>query len=174
MPGRITLFSLLVVSCGSTPVAPLPQDGATYFPDAEWRRASPAQVHLDGSRLDALVSRLQTNQIPGIHSLLVVKQGYLAIEEYFNGWNAQLVHTLQSDTKSVTSLLVGIAIDRGMIPSVDRTVTSLFPEYPDLQHLDAWKQAMTLRFDRRRTGNLVHRGAPWASAHGWRPQPPPS
>jgi len=139
------MLAAALCGCGVDPVAPVPQDGATYWPDGEWRRARPAAVQLDEGRLDALVDRLRNNRIPGINALIVVRQGYLAVEEYFNGGSASQVHTLQSVTKSVTSLLVGIAVSRGVIPSLDRPVISFFPEYSDLANLDDLKRGMTLR-----------------------------
>jgi CubicO group peptidase (beta-lactamase class C family) len=138
------LMALALTGCRADSVAPVPQDGAVYWPGVEWRRARPAAVHLDEERLERLVGRLRDNRIPDINSLIVVRQGWLAVEEYFNGGSASQLHTLQSVTKSVTSLLVGIAVGRGAIPSIDRTVISFFPEYPDLANLDSWKRAMTL------------------------------
>ncbi len=41
------------------------------------------------------------------------------LEEYFQGWNAERLHTLQSVTKSFTSALIGIAIEQGAIESVE-------------------------------------------------------
>jgi CubicO group peptidase (beta-lactamase class C family) len=82
----------------------LPRDGATYWPSATWRTAAPGQVGLDAARLDALVQRLRSNAISGLHSLVIVRHGYVAVEEYFNGSAASQVHTMQSVTKSVTSL----------------------------------------------------------------------
>jgi CubicO group peptidase (beta-lactamase class C family) len=67
------------------------------------------------------------------------------VEEYFNGSSAAAVHTLQSVTKSVTSLLVGIAVGQAAVASISGTVTSFFPEYTDVANMDSWKQAMTLR-----------------------------
>src|SRR5689334_2422747 len=62
-------------------VEQLPRDGATYWPSAaEWRRAEPAQVGLDAQRLAALVQSIHTNTIPGLHSLVVVRHGYVAVE----------------------------------------------------------------------------------------------
>ncbi len=140
-----TLFVLAALFACATPVEPVPQDGASYWPGADWRRAAPDQVGIDGKRMDDLVARLRDNRIPGVHSLVIVGQGYLAVEEYFNGSSREAVHTLQSVTKSVTSLLLGIAIGQGAVPDVTRPVTGFFPEYSDLHNLDARKQAMTLR-----------------------------
>jgi CubicO group peptidase (beta-lactamase class C family) len=136
---------LFLAGCGSAPLAPVPADGVGYWPGAKWRRAAPEQVGIDGARMADLVGRLRGNRIPGIHSLLLVRQGYLAVEEYFNGSDGTQLQTLQSVTKSVTSLLLGIAVGQGAVRSVAQPVTSFFPEYADLRNLDARKQAMTLR-----------------------------
>src|ERR1043166_5998555 len=140
-----TLLLIALAGCGPPPVEPVPQDGATYWPAAEWRRALPAQVGLDPGRIAGLVARLRGNQSPSIHSLLVVRQGFRAVEEYFNGSTAESVHTLQSVTKSVTSLLLGIAVEQGAVTSIDSPVIGFFPEYPDLLNLDDRKRSMTLR-----------------------------
>src|ERR1051325_4318434 len=99
-----SLALFLLAGCGSTPVEPAPVDGAAYWPAAEWRRGTPEQVGPAAGRIAGLVERLRGNQIPSIHSLLVVRQGYLAVEEYFNGSTAGAGHTLPSVPKSGTAL----------------------------------------------------------------------
>ena len=124
-------------------VEQLPRDGATYWPGATWRSADPAQVGLDGSRLGALVARLRSNTIPGLHSLIVVRQGYVAVEEYFNGSTASQVHTMQSVTKSVTSLVTGIAIGEGALTTATR-IFDLLPTYDTLVRGDERKRGVTV------------------------------
>jgi CubicO group peptidase (beta-lactamase class C family) len=92
-----------------------------------------------------LVKRIRRNSISGIDSLLIVRNGYLVSESYFNGWGRDDLHTLQSDTKSITSLLVGIARQQGLISSIDQKVLSFFPEYDRIKKLDERKAAMSLR-----------------------------
>jgi len=139
--------SLGLVACGRglfpETDTPVPDDGAAYWPSAEWRTATPAAVGLDARRLGDLVGRLQSNRIPGFHSLVIVRYGYVGVNEYFNNAQPTLPHTLQSVTKSVTSLLVGIAVDQGKISRLDGPVIDYFPEYPNLQNLDARKAAMS-------------------------------
>ena len=60
---------------------------------------------------------------------------------YYQGTD---LHTMQSVTKSVTSALIGIAIRRGEIASVDVPVMDFLGGY-DIANLDQWKRAMTLR-----------------------------
>src|SRR5687768_7358920 len=121
----------------------LPRDGVTYWPGDSWRTASPAQVGLDPTRLNALVDRLATNSIPGIHSLIVVRHGYVAVEQYFNGSNAPQVHTMQSVSKSVTSLVTGIAIAEGKL-STSTKIFDLLPQYDTLIRGDERKRAVTI------------------------------
>jgi CubicO group peptidase (beta-lactamase class C family) len=126
------------------PVEQLPRDGVSYWPDTAWRTARAAAVGLDEGVLDALVSRLRENAVPGIHGLVIVRHGYVVTEEYFNGSRRSDVHTMQSVTKSVTSLLIGAAVDQGKLRVTDR-VLSHFPEYAELEAMDERKRAVTVR-----------------------------
>lgn len=54
-----------------------------------------------------------------VHSVLLVKDGQLIIEEYFKQHPAAEQHDLRSMTKSIRSILIGIAIDRGFIDNVN-------------------------------------------------------
>ena len=136
---------LLLQGCSGTELteAISTDDGSAYWPADQWRRARPQDVGLDGERLDGLVSRIRENRPAGIHGLVVVRRGYLVIDEYFNGSSAGAVHTMQSVSKSVTSLLTGIAVDQGEL-AINLPVIGFFPEYGELQHLDARKRALTV------------------------------
>ena len=117
--------------------APFPKDG--------WPTSSPVEQGLDPALLAELVQKIRTGEhYPEIHSLLVVKNGYLVVEEYFDGWNAERLHTLQSVSKSFTSAVVGIAIERGAIRGVEEKVLDFFPERKDIQNLDPRKRGMTV------------------------------
>lgn len=120
------------------------QGPADYFPTDTWRTSSPEEQGLDKKRLKKLVKRIRRNSISGIDSLLIVRNGYLVSESYFNGWNSDDLHTLQSDTKSITSLLVGIARQQGLISSIDQRVVGFFPEYHKIKKLDDRKADMSL------------------------------
>lgn len=122
-----------------------PQDGGNYYPTSQWRTSSPSEQGLDAKILKRLVKRIRKNKIAAIDSLLVVRNGYLVVDEYFNGSRPDDLHTLQSDTKSVTSLLIGIAAQQGMISSLDQKVLGFFPEYRRIRNVDDLKSAMTLR-----------------------------
>jgi len=149
---RNLAFALtLCAACASGGVTDQPpvqtDDGLAYWPaaDSNWRVARPQDVAMDRSRIDALVRRIRRGDIRSVHSLLIVRHGYLVTEQYFNGSSREDVHTMQSVSKSVTSLLVGIALDQHKISSVDESFLAQFPEYTDLQNLDDRKRAMKIR-----------------------------
>jgi len=75
--------------------------------------------------LEAGIPELADSQ--GVFSLLVVRNGVLVVERYFNDATAGQSREIASASKSVMSALVGIAIDRGFIESVDETLDSLLP-----------------------------------------------
>ncbi|MEW5915790.1 MAG: serine hydrolase [Gemmatimonadota bacterium] len=138
----------LAAACGggSTPVdvTPVPRDGATYVPQGDWRVAEPEQVGIDASAIARLTRHLASNEIRGLSSLLIVREGYLVTERYFNGSSRDDVHTMQSVSKSVTSLVTGIAVDHGRVDPEARVFTIL-PAYGDLAASDTRKQSVTLR-----------------------------
>jgi CubicO group peptidase (beta-lactamase class C family) len=118
----------------------------TPWPTQSWPRSSPGEQGLDPASLDRLVATIRANEkIRNIHSLLVVRNGFLVLEEYFAGHDAVELHTLQSVSKSFTSALVGIAIDEGGIEGVEERVVSFFPELEEeIDNLDDRKRRMTL------------------------------
>ncbi|GMR12216.1 MAG: serine hydrolase [Gemmatimonadota bacterium] len=82
--------------------------------------------------------------IPGMRSFLVSEGGELLEERYFNGVSATDPHNVRSVTKSVTSALVGIALDRGFLTDLDVTVGEHLPA-DLLDGLDPVKAGITVR-----------------------------
>jgi CubicO group peptidase (beta-lactamase class C family) len=110
-----------------------------------WQIASPASVGLSKSVLCPMVKWLAESKRDNVHAVLVVRHGKLVFEQYFTGADEHLGrsvgnvtfgptvrHDERSVSKSVVSLVMGIAIDRGWIKSVDAPVFSFFPEYASL------------------------------------------
>ena len=80
-----------------------------------WDTASPDPHHLSVSRLEDGVRAIMQGSYPNIHSILVASHGKLVFEEYFPGYTFRgewtdfdyaTSHTLQSETKSLTALLI--------------------------------------------------------------------
>src|SRR5262245_33624932 len=95
---RAVTLTVLTAACSQS-FAPVPYDGASYWPGANWRTAQPSQVGLDGRTVTGLVGRIRRGDVPFINSLVIVRQGYLVVEEYFNGSSRADVHTMQSVSK---------------------------------------------------------------------------
>lgn len=94
-----------------------------------WETASLEGVGLNRQTIDTLVAKIIGREFGYIHSLLVIKDGKLVLEEYFYEYGRETLHTLASCTQSVTSLLIGIAVDRNEIAGADEPIYSFFPEY---------------------------------------------
>jgi len=69
-----------------------------------------------------------------INSFLLYHHNRLVCEEYFFGYTQNDLHPIESCTKSIASLLVGIAMDQGMIKDLDAPLFSYFPDYPHLKN----------------------------------------
>jgi CubicO group peptidase (beta-lactamase class C family) len=133
--------------CASTehpPTAAEP-DTARYWPDTAWQRVAPEKLGFNAQGFASAMQSLSSGQIGGLHALIVVRHGAIAGEWYDNPSRRQQVHTLQSVSKSVTSLLIGVAIDRQLISSADSPLLSFFSQYPVSQTTDARKRALTVR-----------------------------
>lgn len=96
---------------------------------------------LDPALRGELLSR--ADELPRLRSLLVSVDNELVEEHYYHGASAGRVANLKSVSKSIISLLVGIAIDLGQIPSVDQSITDYFPEHFS-QSADSEKSEITI------------------------------
>ena len=80
--------------------------------------------------------------LPRLHSLLASWRGEVVLERYFNGARATRAANVKSVSKSIISALVGVAIDRGMVPGPETPIRTYFPEIA--QDRDARKQRITM------------------------------
>ncbi|MBK7628029.1 MAG: serine hydrolase [Bacteroidales bacterium] len=64
-----------------------------------------------------------------VESFIVWYDGKIRFEKYYNGAEEDSLHQIQSQTKSIVSLLLGIAIDKGFIADENESVNRYFPEY---------------------------------------------
>ena len=128
----------------------------------QWNISSPSEQGLDADTLTELVDLIREGQrYPRIHSLLVVRHGRLVVEEYFNNWKADRLHMLQSVTKSFMSALIGIAIGRGEIKSVDEKILDFFPDMKDIANMDDRKASIRIQdILTMRTGVDYHESGP--------------
>jgi len=113
--------------------------GAPTAMSDEWPVSSPTQQGLDPELICATGPGLakRTDAVP--HGVVVARNGALVYERYFTTtgfavpYDANTLHDIASITKGVVALLIGIALDRGLLIDLDAPIMSSFPEYPDLR-----------------------------------------
>ncbi|MFN0192377.1 MAG: serine hydrolase domain-containing protein [Aestuariivirga sp.] len=103
-----------------------------------------------------LRAAVKSGLIPGLHACLIVRNGAIAAEAYFEGEDANwgrpigmvkhgpgTLHDLRSVTKSIVSLLYGIALGRGLVPPPEAPLMAEFPHFADLAK-DVGRQQWTI------------------------------
>ena len=121
---------------------------------------------IDRAALCRMADRLSSTA--NVHAVLVARGGKLAFERYFTGsdevpglvlrisrrrvdnlvFDADTPHNMMSASKSVASLLLGIAVDRGLIKNINAPILDFFPELsdmrsPDIDRIQLW-HALTM------------------------------
>ena len=104
--------------------------------------STPEEQGLDADMLAAAYER--ATEIPRIYSMLVVRNGRLVAEEYFDAQTRTTPMPVASVCKSIVGALVGIALDEGYLVSLDQRMIDFFPEY-DVPGLDRRKRDITIR-----------------------------
>jgi CubicO group peptidase (beta-lactamase class C family) len=103
-----------------------------------WKVASPADLGANIAVLDSMVRLVEAGDYVNIHSVLVVKDGALVLEEYFDGDDRNRLHEIRSATKSIGSMLAGIAIDKGFIQSENEPIYTFFKN--DYKPKNGWAE----------------------------------
>jgi CubicO group peptidase (beta-lactamase class C family) len=85
--------------------------------------------NIDSTRLIDYLKKLPNEKEHKLGSVLLMKNNELIFENYWNGYNKDKLHDLRSATKSITALLVGIAIDKGFIKNEYEHIQSYLEDY---------------------------------------------
>jgi CubicO group peptidase (beta-lactamase class C family) len=121
----ITMFSfacLLAPAEGRTPTRLFNDTGG------DWSRASLTEAGVKVAPIAELVGAIKCGDYKNIHSVLLARGGRLILEEYFQGYDRDKPHQIRSAVKSIGSVLVGIAIDRGYLSGVDEPICHYFKD----------------------------------------------
>ena len=147
-PGKCLLLALILVlfipACSHlsprTDRYGLPELDYTYQqPDRTgdgWETAAINAVGIDSALIDEMMREIIGGNDKNLHSVLLIKNGRLVLEEYFYGYDRDRLHFLASVSKSVTSLCVGLSIDQKMTADVETEVHDFFPEYAGTKWID--------------------------------------
>ncbi|ADC51580.1 hypothetical protein BpOF4_17695 [Alkalihalophilus pseudofirmus OF4] len=148
-----TLLSLFLAGCIETQTSSLPTSEdlpaeavrtqldkeRDYYPTQNWKIKSPAELGLNEDVLEELIEKVRQEDV---YSMLLIKDGYLA-EEYYKSITFNDSRTpINSIAKSITSSLIGIAIDQGYIEGIDQKASDFIPEI--LEQEDIRKHEWTI------------------------------
>ena len=147
----LALLCLLVLPAGcsnspatvAAPPVPTPTaETGDYWPTENWRTSSPEAQGMDSQRLAEMLAAIEQQRLD-LHSLLIIRNGYLVSENYFGPYGPDTRHQLYSVTKSFVATLIGIALDKGYIAGTDQHIMDFFPGRT-FANLDEQKAAITL------------------------------
>ena len=99
-----------------------------YWPTKDWKASNPEKQGMDSAKL-LMADEFIKDRLPDVYSLLIIKNGYLVFEKYYSYGSPSRIEVVHSITKSVTSALIGIALEKGHLDSVDEKLIDFFPEY---------------------------------------------
>jgi CubicO group peptidase (beta-lactamase class C family) len=153
----LILVSATLIGCGGPGAEELAAVDYTPLAGDDWPVSTPAEQELDPTLVAELY--LDAAELETLYGLLVVKNGHLIAEKYFNEGSVGQKARIQSATKSVTSALVGIALDRGCLSSVEQKMLDFYPEVAG-QITDPRKEQITLREMLQ-----MRAGFPWEESH---------
>ncbi|HVO59841.1 MAG TPA: serine hydrolase [Terriglobales bacterium] len=118
-----------------------PQNATT---PEDWPQVTPASEGLSETKLRDLSAAVRSDAFKKIGSVLIARHGQLAYEDYVDG-NAASLRDTRSATKSITGILVGIAVEEHKLKGVDAKVFSLLPDRARrVQNVDQRKSAITI------------------------------
>jgi CubicO group peptidase (beta-lactamase class C family) len=133
-------LALVLGGCQLLPPAGVPRPD--YWPTDGWRNSTPEAQGISSDGVADMLQTIREKNIP-VHSLLVIRNGYLVVDATFYPYDGQTVHNVASVTKSLMTTLIGIAADQGKLDLDDKMV-SFFPDR-SIANLDGRKEEVTVR-----------------------------
>lgn len=110
-------------SVGSTTPAP-----PEHWPTDSWAIGRPEDHNVNPAALQEVVASIP-QELPFLDSLLIVRNGVIVHESYYNDFDADTPHDVRSVTKSWTSALIGMARASGRLGQIDAALPDLLPDY---------------------------------------------
>lgn len=141
----VILASLAILLLPHLTAAPQPPEAEpappSYWPTQAWRTSTPEAGDFDSVKLAEGLQALHDNEVP-IDSLLIIRDGSVLLDAYFQPYDGTFPHDLASVTKSFTTTLIGIAAGQGKL-KLDQTMVSVFPRR-SIDNLGSRKQSITI------------------------------
>ncbi len=115
---------------------------AQIFPDENWTPKPLQELGFNIKRFEAMEDSLSSDLFGEIHSVIVIKDGYLSYEKYFNGWHRDSLQSMQSITKSIISTYTGIALQNVYLDSLNTLIQPIFEKEFEIEHHSSNKKAI--------------------------------
>lgn len=113
-----------------------------YWPTNGWRSSTPEEQGMGSEKLIEMMEKVRDRNY-AIDSITIIRNGFLVMDAYAYPLQKNSKHLLYSVTKSVTSTLIGIALDKGYIKSVKQPILDFFPG-SSIADADERKRSITL------------------------------
>jgi len=146
---RFTLATLgimvLLSGCSRADTIQVPdpfQIPEAEWPTSGWQTSTPESQGMDSSVLKTMLETVQTQNY-NIDSITVIRNGYLVLDASLFPYRQDSKHIIHSCTKSIVSILIGIAIDQDFIEGIQTPVLEFFPDRT-VSNLDPDKKSLTL------------------------------
>lgn len=111
------------------------------LPNSGWEIS---QDNFDSNKIEALNRKIAENRFESINGIVIVKDGKLLIEEYFNGEARDSLHDSRSVGKSIASTMIGIAIEEKFIKN-ENVVLKDFYDLKSFNNYSSKKDSVTLK-----------------------------
>jgi len=137
----VALLMTAVSGCSPSRHA-APGPSVAEWPTSAWRTVPPEEMGFDSLKLaDGLLAIREKGL--DLHSVALIRHGVMFLDAVFYPYDGRALHDQASVTKSITTALVGIAADRGLL-ELDAPMLSFFPERA-VANRDAAKERVTVR-----------------------------
>ncbi len=110
-----------------------------------WPTSTPSDAGIDPGPIREMVRAVVEGDLAYTHSVLVARRGQLVVEEYFYGFDRETWHDMRSASKTITSTLIGLAIQEDRIEDSGATALSFFPNYRWYANWDSRKARIRVR-----------------------------
>ena len=120
------------------------QNSPSHSAHDDWHKVDPESVRISTTCLNSMEKAIRADEFKKITSVLVARDGDLVYEEYFDGSDASALRNTRSATKTITGMLIGIAINKGFLPDVNVPIMGSFQDKQPVEYPDPRKDKITI------------------------------
>lgn len=140
----LNTFIIIPLIIISTCLCKAQDNGTPEDLDDGLKTGDPSSYNLSLSIMRSLDSAIDAGAFKNINSVLIAENNELIYEKYYNGYKSSSLQDTRSVTKTITGMLIGIAIDKGFIPSEKTYIMDYFPDLQPVENPDPRKNQITI------------------------------